>query len=79
MSRRLAERQFQTCDGATVIVGHPANSPEATGSVVARVKEVGFDDTSVGLRIRKSLLQPSADRAALASKTFRSTAVIKAK
>jgi hypothetical protein len=63
-----AERQFQTYDGATFIVAHPASSPTSVGSVVVRLKEVGSDDTSVGVQIKRSLLALPADRAALADK-----------
>jgi hypothetical protein len=70
----LPERQFQTYDGATVIVAHPAASPAATGSLMVRLKEVGFDDTSVTVQIQKTLMPSPSDRTALASRIFNAIA-----
>jgi hypothetical protein len=71
-----AERQYLSYDGATVIIAHPASSPSATGSVVVRLKEVGSDDTSVGVQIKRSLLPLPADRIALASKIMSTIAEV---
>lgn len=67
-AKMQTERQFITYDGGTVIVAHPVDAPSSVGSVVVQLKEVGSDETSVSVKVRRSLSPTTTDGSALASK-----------